>query len=132
MSISPQVIDEWVLIENSNSRSKAYRTIACPDFSNSYFDGDMEMDDIVDNFAGDSRYHFDIDGNKDISGEGQTLRVEVDSFTLEGDIEYLKAAPAINNSSYAIVHCDNWAEHKLMPGRAQVFAKIIHIWEVFQ
>lgn len=121
MSISPQVIDEWVLIENSNSRSKVYRTVACPDFSNSYFDGDMEMDDIVDNFAGDSRYHFDIDGNKDVSGEGQTLRVEVDSFTLEGDIEYL-AAPAINNSSYAIVHCGNWAEHKLMPGRAQVFA----------
>lgn len=120
ISIAPQLIEDWILMEQSNS-SKAYRTIACPDFSYSDYEGDITLDEITDNFVGDSRFSFHIDGNQSINGEGNTIRLEVDSFTLDGEIEYL-AAPATNNSSYAIVHCGNWAEHKLMPGKAQVFS----------
>ena len=120
ISIAPQLVEDWVLMEQSNS-SKAYRTIACPEISYSDYDGDIAIEEITDNFAGDSRYSFNIDGTQSINGEGKTIRVEVDSFMLDGEIEYL-AAPAINNSAYAIVHCGNWAEHKLMPGKAQVFS----------
>ena len=120
ISIAPQLVEDWVLMEQSNS-PKAYRTIACPEISYSDYDGDIAIEEITDNFAGDSRYIFNIDGTQSINGEGNTIRVEVDSFTLDGEIEYL-AAPAINNSAYAIVHCGNWAKHKLMPGKAQVFS----------
>ena len=70
-------------------------------------------------FAGDARYRFNVEKPVNLSSSPYKKIVEVDEFVLEGDIEYY-AAPAQNSSAYAIVKCSNWADKKLMNGRADV------------
>ena len=118
-SLNPVPFEDWILDTSKPTSS----------FRNSY--GKMEnirmvsYDDEVSqkevSFVGKARYKFELETSSVISGNGEPTRVEIDEFTLEGDIRYF-ATPAINSEAYTTARIIDWSGKKLMDGRAQIIS----------
>jgi uncharacterized protein (TIGR02231 family) len=117
-SLKPNGFESWVIeediiatmIDSDASHSGAYRA--------SSEEIELEVDKST-SFAGDTRFRFEVDEAVNLKSSFYSVKVDVESFTLEGDVEYY-AAPAINSSAYAIVRCNEWSDKRLMSGRAEV------------
>ena len=112
-SLMPNDFEDWIIEQDSPSYVRAGIS----------YDA-MEDEEVIEfdksaSFAGDTKYSFSIEGPVNLKNFGNTRKFEIGDFILEGEIEYY-AAPAINSSSYAMVKCSDWADKKLMPGRANV------------
>lgn len=116
-SLMPNGFEDWVIEESSNSTHDD-RVMSFDALSQQENSIELEYDKSF-SFAGDSRYRFNVEKPVNLSSSPYKKTVEVDVFVLEGDIEYY-AAPAQNSSAYAISKCNNWADKKLMNGRADV------------
>jgi uncharacterized protein (TIGR02231 family) len=56
-----------------------------------------------------------------ISGSGESERVFIESFELQGDLNYL-LMPYASDEAYQLATSDQWTTSRLMPGRVQVEA----------
>lgn len=116
-SLKPNGFEDWVIEESSNTID-VDRALSSGAISQQENNIELEYDKSI-SFAGDTRYRFNVEKPVNLSSSPYKKVVEVDEFVLEGDIEYY-AAPAQNSSAYAIVKCSDWADKKLMNGRADV------------
>ena len=116
-SLKPNGFEDWVIEESSNTID-VDRAMSSGAISQQENNIELEYDKSI-SFAGDTRYRFNVEKPVTLISSPYKKVVEVDEFVLEGDIEYY-AAPAQNSSAYAIVKCSDWADKKLMNGRADV------------
>ena len=116
-SLKPNGFEDWV-IEESSKFTNVDDEMSSGVIVQQENGNELEYDKNI-SFAGDTRYKFNVEKPVNLSSSLYKKTVEVDEFVLEGDIEYY-AAPAQNSSAYAIVKCSNWANKKLMNGRAAV------------
>ena len=123
-SLKPNGFEDWV-IEESSKFTHDDRTMNSDAVSQQENNIELEYDNSI-SFAGDTRYRFKVEKPVNLSSSPCKKTVEIDDFNLEGNIEYY-AAPAQNSSAYAIVKCSNWADKKLMNGRADVVNSNIYL-----
>lgn len=115
-SLKPNGFESWIIEEDrsiarvdlDDSQSVAYRASS----------DDIELDKST-SFAGDTRFRFEVDEAVNLKSSSYSVKVDIENFTLEGDVEYY-AVPAINSSAYAIIRCSEWSDKRLMNGRAEV------------
>jgi uncharacterized protein (TIGR02231 family) len=122
-SLSPSDFEDWVV--STNTQSKISNRGARSNSTFVYID-EMHMKEVSDEvefeddtFAGSARYHFTVKPNTIVNGDGTPVRVEINEFTLSGDVRYF-VAPSVSSEGYATVRCPDWLGKDLMSGWAQV------------
>ncbi|MDE0722607.1 MAG: DUF4139 domain-containing protein [Flavobacteriales bacterium] len=122
-SLAPSPFEDWILTTTATRR-----IIASPSFDDytQVFSAKTTSQSYADfpqtsSYVGKARYRFEFEATSIIASDGNPTRVEIDEFTLEGDLRYF-ATPALNSEAYTTVRIADWSGNKLMDGKAQIIS----------
>ena len=129
-TLAPPAFERWILKEQTaanRSKGTAYESVA---FAPAMFSDFISLDDDMRSgnlsaeptqvFSTD-RFRFEPVIRPFISGSGESERVFIESFELQGDLNYL-LMPYASDEAYQLATSDQWTTSRLMPGRVQVEA----------